>query len=131
MTAERRTTLAALQEFEAACATTRRELRQHETMVQRVRRQLERDEPFTSVIARNRVASSRVNLTSAITELERARAQMRMACFRLGHEEGVTIAELGRLWGFSRQLASRISKDARGARNGRRPAAAPADCYDG
>jgi hypothetical protein len=123
VTAERRTTLAALHEFEAACATARRELRHHETMMQRVRRQLERDEPLTAVIARNCVASSRVNLTNTITELERARAHMRMACFRLGHEEGATIAELGRLWGFSRQLASRISRDARDARDGTRPSA--------
>jgi hypothetical protein len=78
-----------------------------------VRRQLERGEPLTEVIERNRIASTRVRLTNTVADLERARNQMRMACFRLGLEEGATISELGRLWGFSRQLASRIATEAR------------------
>ena len=52
------------------------------------------------------------NLTNVVAELERTRYQMRMACFRLGLEEGATISQLGRLWGFSRQLVSRIAKEA-------------------
>ncbi len=112
MTRERETTLGALSEFEAACHAARHELRHDQATAARVRRQLERDEPLTAVIGRNRIASTRVSLTNTVAELERTRNQMRRACFRLGLEEGATISELGRLWGFSRQLASRIAREA-------------------
>jgi hypothetical protein len=112
MTEERKTTLAALAQFEAACAAARHELRHDQITAARVRRQLERGDPLTVVIERNRVASVRQTLTNTVADLERARNEMRMACFRLGLEEGATISELGRLWGFSRQLASRIAQEA-------------------
>jgi hypothetical protein len=113
MTRERETTLAALTEFEAACAAARHELRHDQATAARVRRQLERGELLTTVIERNRIAKTRVSLTNSVADLERARNQVRMACFRLGLEEGATIGELGRLWGFSRQLASRVASQAR------------------
>jgi hypothetical protein len=113
MTRERRTTLAAVREFEAACLSARHELRHHQATAARVRKQLERDVPLAAVIENNRIAKSRVDLTNIVADLEQARNQMRMACFRLGLEEGATISELGRLWGFSRQLASRIAGEAR------------------
>jgi hypothetical protein len=120
MTRERETTLTALSEFEAACINARHELRHDQATAARVRKQLERDQPLTAVIERNRIAKTRVDLTNVVIELERARNHMRMACFRLGLEEGATISELGRLWGFSRQLASRIAHEALNARTPRR-----------
>jgi hypothetical protein len=49
-----------------------------------------------------------------LDELEAARHKVRTALFALGLSEGMTISELGRLYGFSRQLAARIAREARG-----------------
>ena len=45
--------------------------------------------------------------------LERARHEVRTAVFALGLAEGMSIGELGRLYGFSRQLAARVAREAR------------------
>ena len=48
-----------------------------------------------------------------LDELERARHRVRQAVFALGLSEGMTIGDLGRLYGFSRQLAARIAREVR------------------
>lgn len=50
----------------------------------------------------------------ALEELERARHDVRNAVFAVGLSEGMTIGDLGRLYGFSRQLAARIAREVRG-----------------
>jgi hypothetical protein len=122
MDRERERTLAALRDFEAACATARQTLRSTQTAVTRVRRQLERDDPLAPVILKNGVAAHRVELTDTLAALEEARRHMRMACFRLGLQEGASIGELARLWGFSRQLASRYAHEALATTNTSTPA---------
>ena len=48
-----------------------------------------------------------------LDELERARHRVRTAVFALGLSEGMSIGELGRLYGFSKQLAARVAREAR------------------
>ncbi len=48
-----------------------------------------------------------------LDELERARHRVRKAVFALGLSEGMTIGALGRIYGFSRQLAARIAREVR------------------
>jgi len=48
-----------------------------------------------------------------LDELERARNRVRKAVFALGLSEGMTIADLARTYGFSRQLAARIAGEVR------------------
>ena len=48
-----------------------------------------------------------------LDELERARHRVRQAVFAVGLSEGMTIGDLGRLYGFSRQLAARIAREVR------------------
>ena len=48
-----------------------------------------------------------------LDELERARHRVRQAVFALGLSEGMSIGDLGRLYGFSRQLAARIAREVR------------------
>lgn len=50
-----------------------------------------------------------------LDELEQARRRVRQAVFTLGLSEGMTIGDLGRTYGFSRQLAARIARQAREA----------------
>jgi hypothetical protein len=49
-----------------------------------------------------------------LDELESARHKVRTAVFALGLAEDMSISELGRLYGFSRQLAARIAREVRG-----------------
>ncbi|HEX4434925.1 MAG TPA: hypothetical protein VH012_08840 [Acidimicrobiales bacterium] len=48
-----------------------------------------------------------------LEELETVRRRVRKAVFALGLSEGMTIGDLGRLYGFSRQLAARIARELR------------------
>jgi hypothetical protein len=50
----------------------------------------------------------RASLSDAITELERARHETQRLLFRLLHSEGRTMTDIGRTWGISRQLVSRL-----------------------
>lgn len=58
-------------------------------------------------------------ITRELKELEQARHRARTAVFALGLSEGLSIGELGRLYGFSRQLAQRFAKEARDGLNAR------------
>jgi hypothetical protein len=58
--------------------------------------------------------SARLSLTKTLASFELARHRTRLALIAFGLAEGMTIGELGRSWGFSRQLASRYAKEARG-----------------
>ena len=53
-------------------------------------------------------------VTEALVRFAAARHQVRLAMFELGREQGVSIAEVGRQLGLSRQLASRLAKEAKG-----------------
>ena len=59
------------------------------------------------------IAEERDELNEALFELERRRRESRLAVFRSALDHGVSINELARMWGFSRQMASRYAKDAR------------------
>jgi len=58
------------------------------------------------------MAHTREHLTAALTQLENARAQARLELFRTLQAEGCSIGEIARMWGISRQLASRIVRTA-------------------
>lgn len=50
----------------------------------------------------------RASLSDALTELERTRHDAQRLLFQLLHAEGQTMADIGRTWGISRQLVSRL-----------------------
>ena len=50
----------------------------------------------------------RASLADALAELERTRHDAQRLLFQLLHSEGQTIADIGRTWGISRQLVSRL-----------------------
>ena len=50
-------------------------------------------------------------MNEALNAVEQARHKARLMTFALGLEEGMSIGELGRMFGFSRQLASRYAKE--------------------
>lgn len=56
------------------------------------------------------ISVERARLTDSITELESARYYARECYFQALNQEGASIGQISRLWGISRQLASRILK---------------------
>jgi hypothetical protein len=51
-------------------------------------------------------------MNDALARVEEIRHRIRLLVFAQGMEEGMSIGELGRRYGFSRQLASRYAKEA-------------------
>ncbi len=60
------------------------------------------------------VREDQEDLREALFMLEQRRRESRIASFRSALDHGVSISELSRIWGFSRQMASRYAKEARG-----------------
>ena len=82
-----------------------------------LRRALQVSEPapdFTVALKDAQITEQREDLNEALFTLERCRRESRIASFRTALDHGVSINELGRIWGFSRQMASRYAKEARG-----------------
>ena len=68
---------------------------------------------FSVALKAAQVTENRDVLNEALFELEQCRRASRVASFRSALDHGVTISELSRIWGFSRQMASRYAKEAR------------------
>lgn len=58
-------------------------------------------------------SATRQNMNDALEAVEKTRHDVRLLVFAAGLDEGMTIGELGRAFGFSRQLASRYAREAR------------------
>jgi hypothetical protein len=116
MTAEndRGSVLDSVDEFVEVCAQFRQTLRSVTASNRKVRVLVEEGRPVREVLAAIPTSAIRKTMTKQIEELEAARHNVRKAVFALGLNEGLSIGELGRLMGFSRQLASTYAKEARG-----------------
>ena len=109
---ERAQALARLREFRQEAATLRAGLRRYERALERVCRRVERDVPLHEVMAQIGVGDLRADLVERLTRFEEARHRMRLACFHMSLTEGLSIGDIARLWGISRQLASRLINEA-------------------
>jgi hypothetical protein len=105
---EREQALAGLRDFQQEAATLRTALRRYEVVLGRVYRQVERGAPLHEVMGKIGVNDLRADLVERLERFEEARHRMRVACFRLSQSEGLSIGGIARLWGISRQLASRM-----------------------
>ncbi len=82
-----------------------------------LRRSIEFVEPaadYGEAVKDSHMTEEREDLQEALYVLEERRRQSRVAAFRSALDHGVSISELARIWGFSRQMASRYAKEARG-----------------
>ena len=68
---------------------------------------------IATTLAATRAGETRAGTNDALQVLESARHNSRLSIFAAGLDEGMTIGDLARAWGFSRQLASRYAKEAR------------------
>ncbi len=90
-----------------------RMLRSTRTQNRKTRSQLEKGSSIRDVFSAIPTGDLRQSFTQAMAEVESARHKVRRMAFACGLEEGMSISELGRIWGFSRQLAARYAKEAR------------------
>lgn len=109
---QRAQALAGLHAFRQEAATLRAGLRRYERVLERVCRQVERAVPLHEVMAQIGVSELRADLVERLTRFEEARRRMRLACFHMSMTEGLSIGDIARLWGISRQLASRLVNEA-------------------
>jgi hypothetical protein len=68
---------------------------------------------YAASVTQAQVTESREELSEALFMFDKARRESRIASFRSALDHGVSINELSRIWGFSRQMASRYAKEAR------------------
>ena len=108
--------LAGLREFQHEAASLRKALRGYETALNRVCRQVERGDVLHEVMHKVGVTDLRADLVERLTSFETARHRMRVACFRVSLNEGLSMGEVAGLWGISRQLASRMLNEDAGTR---------------
>jgi nucleotidyltransferase/DNA polymerase involved in DNA repair len=58
-------------------------------------------------------AARRQRMTQLLNEFEECRHRLRLSITTAGLDEGMSIGDIGRAFGVSRQLASRFAKEAR------------------
>jgi hypothetical protein len=106
----------ALQEIERfleSARALRAELRASETTYRRLARLLTQGDQVHGALEAVDASVRRHDLTEALDALERQRHQVKVALAADGLRQGMTIGDLGRAWGVSRQLAARYAKEAR------------------
>ncbi len=96
-------------------ADARQALRAAEVSLRRALRQVDKKDVdlATAIIAAN-PSQARQSINDALATLEKRRHDTRATCFELALDQGMSIGEIARLWGISRQLAHRYINEARG-----------------
>jgi predicted DNA-binding transcriptional regulator len=61
-------------------------------------------------------AEARSVLNDALKEVEEARHEIRLYAFAMSLDQGLSVPELARQYGFSRQLAARYAREAQARR---------------
>ncbi len=101
----------AVQELIAAVAAARAEMRRAEQALRRVVGRIENGEAVESLIVLRPPAEKRKAFLESLEEVHRTRHTVRRKVFIHAQQRGVTVADLARAWGISRQLASRYLKE--------------------
>jgi hypothetical protein len=89
----------------------RASLRATETVYRRTLKNIQQRSAVTATLRANHADVARLELTKALTEFERQRHKTRISLIATQLAEGESIAEIGRTWGFSRQLASTFARE--------------------
>jgi hypothetical protein len=102
-----------------ALADGRRSFREVEVAFQRVLRKADRSGDVQSALLSPQLAVWRQSVNDSINEIERCRREMRLKLFALALADNYSIGEMGRLFGFSRQLASTYAHELSGSQDRR------------
>jgi len=101
-------TLAELRCFQREIQLLRHALSVSERNVEQLCAEVARGVPIHNVLRQLDITDRRFDLMERLTHFESARHRMRVTCFRRSLADGLSIGEIGRLWGISRQLAARL-----------------------
>jgi hypothetical protein len=107
---------AAVEEIEELLDSAKRlrsDLRGKEIAFRRAARLIEKGVPIEQVMETSGARTGRQELTDAVADFERHRHSTRLAVTAAALVEGMSIGQLGRAWGFSRQLAARYAREVR------------------
>jgi len=114
MTSERDRLVAVLDELDDAIGAAAAVLEASRVDNRRFRASIVRGDPLPEAMTAVTAPEVLGDVARALKNLEETRHASRTAVFAVGMAEGVSIGELARLYGFSRQLAQRFAKEARG-----------------
>jgi len=109
----RKAAVQAVQELIESHASSRRALRENELALKRALTRVERGEDVASAITSGTPADSRKSLNDALAHLEQKRRTVRLMVFAMALDSGMSVGDLGKAWGISRQMAARYAKEAR------------------
>jgi DNA invertase Pin-like site-specific DNA recombinase len=113
MTDARQDAIDTLHEVADALSEAQSALRVAEVQARKALRRKDGGVPAAETLRANPVVRHRPQVDEALNHLERVRHRMLLRVFEVALEDGMTIGELARNYGFSRQLASRYAKEAR------------------
>jgi hypothetical protein len=105
--------IADLRDLTEAAARLRNDLRATEGVYRRTTRTLERGTSVAKAMQMVKADQVRLGLTESIEDFEYIRHRARLSLTASGLDEGMTIGQIGRAWGISRQLAARYAREAR------------------
>jgi len=91
----------------------RRCLRSNETALRKAIRDIRRGLSIASTLESADAVAARLMVNEGLESVATARHELRLAVTAAGLEEGMSIGDLGRAWGISRQLASRLAREVR------------------
>jgi len=111
---ERRRLLAELDELMEESRALRQVLDSTESAYATVRAHVEEGSDVRAALLSEPVDQQRQRLSSQLERFERARHRVRRRFVLLGQKEGVSLTELARLWGLSRQLVARYAREPNG-----------------
>ncbi len=74
---------------------------------------LEGGMPLRQALTELNTAERRLRMTELLNEFDECRHRLRVSITAAGLEEGMSIGEIGRAFGVSRQLAARFAKEVR------------------
>jgi hypothetical protein len=104
-----------LEQLVDAAKRLRDDLRVKEGLYRRAARSLGRGTDVAKAMKSVKADESRRELTDSLDDFEYFRHRARRSLTAAGLDEGMTIGQLGKAWGISRQLAARYAKEAGGS----------------
>ena len=91
----------------------RAQLQSYESICQQTILSLKSGVPIAKILQSVEASDARTRLNSGLEELESVRHRSRLSIIAAEIDEGSSISDVGRQWGFSRQMAQRYVKEAR------------------
>ena len=104
-----------LDDLVARSQELRRRLVEAERAYRRARRLVAQGSHMGELLSTVGAGKVRASVSDALDSFEKARHVARRSFIVAGQAEGMSLGQMSRLWGFSRQLAARYAAEARAA----------------